>query len=246
MAITMMTPSLHATEPVVPRDLPILLPTRPLVTSDWRERLPLLHGNGFSLRALRRSDAPSLFAMLSTEEVARFITPPPTSVAGFERFIDYVERRRAHGQFACFAVVPRGLDTAVGIFQLRALDREFSTAEWGFALGSRFWGSGLFAGSAELVMRFAFDDMGINRLEARAMTANARGNGALRKVGARKEAVLKQSMVKNGTLHDQHLWAIVERDWRRANGLWRPAQGDRIITQPNLSESMEVWEGIVH
>lgn len=213
------------------------------VSSDWQRALPVLHGAGFHLRELRRADAASLFAMLTTEEVARFITPPPTSVAGFERFIDYTLRRRSEGEFACFAVVPQGLDTAIGIFQLRSLDGEFSTAEWGFALGSPFWGTGLFAKAADVVMAFAFDQVGINRLEARAMAENARGNGALRKIGAQHEAVLRQSMAKGGRLHDQHLWAIVERDWRQANGLFQPA-GDA-IRQPRLSESLEGWEGIV-
>jgi len=167
------------------------------------------------------------------------------SVEGFERFVDYAHRRRSQGEFACFAVVPEGLDTAVGIFQLRALDAGFSTAEWGFALGSAFWGRGLFRQGAELLLAFAFDQMGVNRLEARAMASNDRGNGALRKMGARKEGVLRQAMAKGGCLHDAHLWAIVETDWRQANGVWRPAD-DRIIRTPRLSESMETWEGLVH
>ena len=231
----------------------VALPTEPLifrpefgieaVSSDWRRMLPVLHGAGFHLRELRRSDAASLFALLTTEEVARFITPPPSSVAGFERFIEYANRRRSQGEFACFAVVPQGLDTAVGIFQMRALDAEFSTAEWGFALGSAYWGSGMFAQGAELVLAFAFDTVGVNRLEARAMAANGRGNGALRKVGARQEAVLRQSMAKGGRLHDEHLWAIVETDWRQATGLWQPA-APRVIT-PRLSESLDGWEGPV-
>jgi ribosomal-protein-alanine N-acetyltransferase len=233
----------------------LALPTEPLifrpelsvrersVSSDWQRMLPVLHGAGFHLRELRRSDAASLFAMLTTEEVARFITPPPTSVEGFERFIDYTHRCRSEGQFACFAVVPQGMDTAIGIFQLRSLDGEFSTAEWGFALGSPFWGTGLFARSADLVMAFAFDAIGIHRLEARAMAANGRGNGALRKVGAQREAVLRQSMAKGGRLHDEHLWAIVETDWRQANGLWQPTD-DRVIRRPRLSESLDGWEGI--
>jgi [ribosomal protein S5]-alanine N-acetyltransferase len=234
----------------------LALPTEPLifqpgesstrervVSSDWQRMLPVLRGAGFSMRELRRSDAASLFAVLTTEEVARFITPPPTSVEGFERFIEYTHRRRSEGQFACFAVVPQGLDTAVGIFQLRALDLEFSTAEWGFALGSPFWGTGLFAKSADLVMAFAFDLLGVNRLEARAMAANGRGNGALRKIGARNEALLRQSKAKGGRLHDEQLWAIVETDWRQANGLWQPADYSR-IRQPHLSESLDGWEGI--
>jgi [ribosomal protein S5]-alanine N-acetyltransferase len=215
-----------------------------MVRSQWQRLLPVLHGAGFHLRELRRSDAASLFSMLTTEEVARFITPPPASVAGFKRFIDYTRRQRSQGAFACFAVVPQGLDTAIGIFQLRSLDGGCSTAEWGFALGSSFWGTGLFARTAALVMGFAFDEMGVNRLEARAMAVNGRGNGALRKVGAQKEALLRQSIAKGGRLHDEHLWAVVETDWRQANGLWQPAERSR-VRQPRLSETLDGWEGIV-
>ena len=209
----------------------LALPTEPLIfqpnaapirnrvtSSDWQRALPVLHGTGSQVRELRSSDAASLFTLLATEEVSRFITTPPTSVAGFERFIEYALRRQSQGGFLCFAVVPEGLDTAVGIFQVRALDAQFSTPEWGFALGSDYWGGGLFTQAGRMVMAFAFEQIGVNRLEARAMAANERANGALRKVGARKEAVLRQSMPKDGCLHDEHLWAIVETDWRHASG----------------------------
>jgi ribosomal-protein-alanine N-acetyltransferase len=218
------------TEPLIFQPEPPAVRRR-LTTSEWQRGLPVLQGTGFHLREVQHADAASLFTMLTTEDVARFITTPPTSVAGFERFVAYARRRRTQGEFACFAVVPDGLDTAVGIFQVRALDAEFSTAEWGFALGSAFWGRGTFAEGARLVMAFAFEQIGVNRLEARAMAANERANGALRKVGARKEAVLRQSMAKNGHLHDEHLWAIVETDWRQARSLGRPAES-RMIRQP--------------
>lgn len=231
------------TEPLIFQ--PDLAPMRQRLTeSDWQRALPVLQGTGFHLREVRHSDAASLFTMLTTEEVARFITTPPTSVAGFERFVDYAQRRRSLGEFACFAIVPDGLDTAVGIFQVRALDAEFSTAEWGFAMGSAFWGRGLFAEGARLVIAFAFEQIGVNRLEARAMAANERANGALRKLGARKEAVLRQSMTKHGHLHDQHLWAIVETDWRQARRLRRPADG-RMIRQPHESETSGRLEGVL-
>ena len=229
----------------------LALPTEPLIFqpeatairervtgSEWQRALPVLRGTGFDLRELRSSDAASLYTMLTAEEVARYITPPPTSVGGFERFVEYAHRRRSQGEFACFAVVPEGLDTAIGIFQVRALDAQFSTAEWGFALGSPFWGRGLFVEGARLMMAFAFEQIGVNRLEARAMVANERANSALRKVGARKEAVLRQSMAKNGHLHDEHLWAIVETDWRQAksSGATRRPADVRRIRQPYESE----------
>jgi RimJ/RimL family protein N-acetyltransferase len=183
-------------------------------SSDWRRALPVLMGSKVTLRELRLSDAPTLLALLSTEEVARFISPPPTTVEGFERFIAWTHRERAAGRYACFAVVPHGLNTAVGIFQVRQLDPGFGTAEWGFAIGSPFWGTGMFADGAHMVMEFAFDVVGTHRLEARAAVANGRGNGALRKVGALQEGVLRKSLLRNGEHLDQALWTILNEDWQ--------------------------------
>ncbi len=192
-------------------------------TTDWKARLPVLTGSAFTLRELRTEDAPSLFAMLSTEEVSRFISPPPTSVEGFERFIAWTHRERAAGNYACFAIVPRGMTTAIGIFQVRSLEPGFGTAEWGFAMGSQYWGSGIFAEGARLVLDFAFDTIGAHRLEARAAVANGRGNSALQKIGAVQEGVLRRSFCRHGIYHDQVLWGILAEDWRMQRVLRAPA-----------------------
>jgi len=201
-----------AATPTVSAQLP--LTDGVITTTDWRAGLPVLTASRVTLRELRRDDAASLLAMISTEEVARFISPPPTTVDGFERFIDWVARERANGSYFCFAVVPEGLTAAVGLFQVRALEPGFGTAEWGFALGSGFWGTGVFADGARLVLDFAFDVIAVNRLEARASLANGRGNGALRKIGAVQEGILRRSFLHHGEYHDQVLWSVLAEDWR--------------------------------
>ena len=187
-------------------------------TSDWKQALPVLTGSMATLRELRLSDAMSLLSMLSTEEVARFISPPPTTVEGFERFIAWTHRERAAGNYACFAVVPHGMDTAVGIFQIRQLEPGFGTAEWGFAIGSAFWGTGMFMDGARMVIDFAFNSIRTHRLEARAAVANGRGNGALRKIGAMQEGILRKSFLRNGEYLDQALWTILDEDWKQQRG----------------------------
>jgi len=190
------------------------------VSSDWREVVPVLKGKGITLRELRVSDAASLLALLTTEEVTRFISPPPTTLEGFVRFIQWAQREREAGRYICFAVVPDGYDTAVGLFQVRQLDPMFGTAEWGFALGSAFWGSGLFVSGAELVIDFAFEVVGVDRMEARAAVDNGRGNAALRKLGAVQEGILRQSFLRNGRYLDQALWAILPEDRVRSKAVW--------------------------
>ena len=177
-------------------------------TVDWRGQLPTLRAGAATLRQLHVSDAASLVEMLTTEDVTRFISPPPTTVAGFERFIAWTAHEQAAGRYLCFAIVPDGCRNAVGIIQIRELEPRFATAEWGFALGSAFWGTGLFHESARVAIEFAFARVGVHRLEARAAIANGRGNAALRKLGAVPEAVLRRSFLCHGTYLDQVLWGL--------------------------------------
>ena len=196
--------------------------TTATISSDWRTALPVLVGNRVMLRELELSDAPSLFAMLTSEEVSRFISPPPTTVEGFEKFIVWARAERAAGRYCCFAVVPHGLQSAVGLFQVRQLEPGFATAEWGFALGSSFWGTGLFLEGGQMVVDFAVETLGVGRLEARAAVANGRGNGALRKMGAVQEGLLRRSFLKDGQYLDQMLWSILAEEWRQSKAVWGP------------------------
>jgi ribosomal-protein-alanine N-acetyltransferase len=206
-------PALEVRHSSVPAGLP-LPSVGHEVSTDWRRSLPVMVGKKAVLRELRASDAASLCALLNTEEVARFISPPPTTVEGFERFIAWTLRQRAAGTYASFAVTVPGCDTAIGIFQIREMERGFGTAEWGFAIGSPFWGTGVFQDGAELVLEFVFTTLGVHRLEARAAVMNSRGIGALRKIGAVKEALLRKSLERNGEFLDQALYAILDSDWR--------------------------------
>jgi len=185
-----------------------------IVCSDWKKGLPVLAAKNVTLRELRLSDAASLLTMLTTEEVARFISPPPTTVEGFERFIVWAHAERQAGRYACFAVVPAGSDTAIGIFQVRELEHGFASGEWGFAMGSSYWGTGIFPEGSQLILDFAFEQIGVHRLEARAAVRNGRGNGALRKVGAVCEGVMRKSFLRHGEYLDQNLWSILAEDWK--------------------------------
>ena len=187
---------------------------------EWTNGLPVLHGRKMRLRELVKSDSLSLLSMLSTEEVAKFISPPPTTPQGFEKFIAWAQRERQMGNQFTFGMVPDGCDHAVGLVQVRAIAPRFAVAEWGFALGSPFWGTGLFLASAKMTIDFAFQNTAVNRLEARAVVQNSRGNGALRKLGAVQEGVLRGSLLKDGKYLDQIMWSIVAQDWFQAKAVW--------------------------
>ena len=182
--------------------------------SAWRNDCPQLIGPGVTLRELRRSDAVTLFTLLTDAQVAHFISPPPSSPEGFEAFINWTLAKRRAGEYLCFGVVPDEVTEPVGLFQLRQLSGDWTVAEWGFILAASFWGTGLFAHAARCILEFAFEVLGTFRIEARAAVPNGRGHGALIKLGAVNEFNLRQSFVRNGVAYDQVMWSILADEWR--------------------------------
>jgi ribosomal-protein-alanine N-acetyltransferase len=191
-----------------------------LMPFDWHFGLPTLRCENATLREVRATDAPALLAMLTSDEVAEFVSPLPRTVDGFLGFIAEAHNERARGNSFCFAIVPDGYDDAMGLFQVRQLEPGFGSAEWGFAIGSPFWGRGLFMQGAKAVIDFSFGIVGAHRLEARSIASNGRGNGALRKVGALQEGILRRSFQRNGHYYDQILWSILKDDWHQAKAVW--------------------------
>lgn len=181
----------------------------------WTGEVPTIAAPRATVRPLLPGDAESLFALLTTDPVGQFILPPPHSVEDFGRFIEWTQRQHEAGRHLCFAIVPPGHDTAVGVIQVRR-EADCGTAEWGFVLSERFWGTGLFMASAELVLTYLFQTAGVHRLEARTIVDNGRASGALRKLGAVREGILRRGFSRNGEHFDQILWSILPDDRRVA------------------------------
>jgi len=186
---------------------------------EWWHLQPELASGPVRLRELRLSDAPSLIETLGCAKVAEYLSPGPASVAEIEEFIAWTHFAHKAGRYICFGVIPPGSDAAVGVFQLWPIEPSFRTAEWGFAIAHRFWGTGLFEAGARLVTAFAFGTLGVLRLEARAAVDNVRGNAALEKLGAVvPEGVLRKCFLANGECRDHMMWSILAEDWRAAHG----------------------------
>jgi [ribosomal protein S5]-alanine N-acetyltransferase len=181
----------------------------------WADGLPRLAGELADVREVSPSDAPVLCELLTDPLVTEHVSSPPGSVSAFQGFISWAREERERGKGLCFAIVPHGLESAVGIVQVRPLEPSFFTAEWGFAIGAAFWATGIFMDAANTVARFAFETLNVYRLEARAVEKNGRGNGVLHKLGAKAEGSLSRAFKREGGYDTQLLWALTADDWRQ-------------------------------
>jgi len=182
--------------------------------SDWQKGLPILRGPGVTLRQIEPQDATALFDALAPQDVEAAFEPAPTSAEMFGQYISWARKQITTGRAACFAIVPDGSLHAVGVVQLRRLDSQFKTADWGIVLAPAWRGTGLFVDVAQTLLRFAFETVGVHRLEARTGGTNLPACAAMRKIGAKLEACLPKSFLCGGRYLDDELWVIADRDWQ--------------------------------
>jgi len=179
----------------------------------WRDGLPTLSGRTVTLREPTARDAGTVVDLLSLGDATRFGLEDAVSERAVRQFLDRVAADRAQGRAFAYLVTLDARGAAAGLFLVRGLDPAFEAGEWECTLAPSARGTGAFLEAARLVASFAFTTVGAYRLEARVLLQNGRGNGALRKLGAVQEGVLRHSLRREDRYYDQVLWSLLRDDW---------------------------------
>ncbi|MCX6552894.1 MAG: GNAT family N-acetyltransferase, partial [Acidobacteria bacterium] len=164
--------------------------------SPWSSALPVLTGSTVTLREIEHEDGEALLRVLEPADIEACIEPPPTTAEMFQHYIAWARRQRVDGRAACFAILANGSPRPVGLIQVRSLAPRFTVAEWGIGLARASRGTGIAEEVTSLITPFVFDTLGAHRLEARTSAGNAAAIASLRRLGAVREACLRQSFLK--------------------------------------------------
>ena len=184
-----------------------------LTSSTWRADLPTLAARLVTLREPTASDLRPLMDLLLLADASRFGIDEPVSEVSVQQLLDRISRDREAGIAFTFLVTISSSRAVAGLVQARQIDLSWESAEWECTLAPSWRGTGIFIELARLLGSFTFGTVGAHRLEARVPLQNGRGNGALRKLGAVQEGVLRES-VRRGSLYlDQVLWSVLKEDW---------------------------------
>lgn len=191
------------------------MPGEPSVLSvaAWRNELPSLSGRVVMLREPATQDLGPLVDLLSLGDATRFGLDDPVSDVAVQELIERFARERAGGIAVTYVITLSTSRTIVGLVQVRQLDPSFEAAEWECTIAPSWRGSGIFLDASRLIGSFAFGTLGTHRIEARVLLQNGRANGALRKLGAVQEGVLRRSVRRSGEYFDQVLWSLLKEDW---------------------------------
>ncbi len=154
------------------------------------------------------------------EESRAFLTPwEPTWPAdaltreAFRRRLRRNAEEWRQGTACSLLIFARDSDALLGGITLSHLRRGVAQmASLGYWIGARYARRGYMTEALQAVIRFAFDDLGLHRLEAACLPTNAASEGLLLKCGFRQEGYARRYLRINGQWHDHLLFGLVRED----------------------------------
>lgn len=179
---------------------------------------PALETPRLRLRPLEKSDSLAIQNTAGAREIADTMIslPHPYTDGEAERYITRQQAEKEAGHAVTFTIGHKAAGEFCGLVEVREIDHEHSQAELSFWLAEEVWGRGFMSEAVQAVMRYSFEDLGLNRLYAYHMVRNPASGRVLQKNGFKQEGLLRQRVRKWGRFEDVALWAILRQDWQNA------------------------------
>jgi len=174
---------------------------------------PTLETKRLLLRPATTADLPFVLNLFSRSDTNRYSAYDDTSTpAEAQQLFDAFLKPGSQTHFRLIADL-RGTGEAVGTLGLYSYSERDRRAELGYDLLRPHWGKGLMTEAVAELMRYAFEDLKLNRVEATTDAENAASIRVLERAGFRREGLIRQRRFYKGGFHDEALFGLLASDW---------------------------------
>ena len=174
---------------------------------------PTLETPRLILRRLRMKDAKDIFRYASDERVARYVLwEPHRSLSDTRAYIRYVRQLYRNALPSSWAIELKESGAVIGTIGFMWYSSENRSAEVGYSLSAEYWNRGLMTEALSRLIASAFDDLGINRLEAQYDIRNPASGRVMEKCGMREEGILRSRIFSKNEYVDVALCSVLASD----------------------------------
>jgi len=177
----------------------------------------MIYGDGVRLRAVEREDIPTFVRWFNDPEVLHYLLMyRPMSMADEEHWFEGLAGRQNDFLFAVDALIDDRW-VHIGNTGLHRIDWKNSNASLGIALGEKqYWGQGYGTKAVRTVLRHAFLELNLHRVELEVFAYNPRAIRCYEKAGFRNEGTRRESHYHEGRYHDSYRMAILRDEFEGA------------------------------
>ncbi len=168
------------------------------------------------LRPLKESDYEFLLPFaLNEPDTWKYSLTSAHGEEGMRNYIGIALAGRASEKEYAFIVFDKKANAYAGCTRFYNISPAYSTLELGYTwYGEKFRGSGLNKHCKYLLLQFAFETMGCERVEFRADARNERSIAAMKSIGCVPEGILRNNMpLAEGGRRDSIVLSILKNEW---------------------------------
>jgi [ribosomal protein S5]-alanine N-acetyltransferase len=185
-----------------------------------RPAAKLFRGSRIALQAPRPEDEREFLALMrkSVRFFRGVLNPPLTH----QSYLEILERWK-RDDFVGFFIVRLEDNAIVGVINIfHIIRRGLQSACVGYYMGAPYAGQGYMGDALQIVVRIAFKELKLHRLEANIQPKNLASLRVARRAGFRKEGFSPRYLKIGGRWRDHERWAILVEDWRKQQRRKRP------------------------
>lgn len=174
-----------------------------------------LEGSHVRLEPLSREHLPGLCESCLDPELWRWTSTAARTPEEMERYVETALAWQREGHALPFATLERSTGRIVGTTRFGNYAPEHRRVEIGWTTVARPWQRSAINTEAKLLMlRFAFAELGVDRVEFKTDALNATSRAAIARLGAREEGTLRSHMVTwTGRVRDTVYYSVLRAEW---------------------------------
>ena len=165
------------------------------------------------LRAYRKNDIPKAQEFLNDFEVRKLLQPTvpyPYTMEDEEKWYEGISAIKDTYTFA--------IETLDGIYLggcgVNSIDWKNRKAEIGIFIGDKdYWGKGYGSDAIQILVKFIFEEMNINKIGLSVYSYNERAKKAYKKCGFVEDGVLREEIFREGKYHDEIIMSMLKREY---------------------------------
>ncbi len=167
------------------------------------------------LRQFTLNDAQQAFDnWMSREQVTRYMTwPPYQNTDDVKAYIQSVIAAYENPDTYYWAIEEKSVGQVIGSISVIWLNEEVASAEVGYCLSNDFWGRGYMPEALRAVIRYLFETVGLNRVQAGHDVNNPNSGRVMEKCGMRYEGTMRQASRNNQGVCDTVMRAILRDEY---------------------------------
>ena len=181
---------------------------------DLFNSVPTIESENLRLRRITMHDAPAIYEYSKDERVAEHVLwTAHRSVFETRSYIRWMMKKYRSGEPSSWGIALKSDDRIIGTIGFMWIQPENAAAEVGYSLSRRFWNRGIMTEALRALIKYGFEKMKLNRIEAIHETDNPASGAVMRKCGMVKEGTLRGKLKNKGRFVDVDIYAILKKDY---------------------------------